>query len=43
MIVRYQRVTHLVVVDDGPWDVVRRLRRRGEGICLERLIDCFLS
>ena len=36
------RVTHLIVVEDGPWDLMRRLRRTGERIGLERLINCFL-
>jgi hypothetical protein len=36
------RVTHLIVVEDGPWDVVRRLRGVGERIGLERLVNCFL-
>ena len=36
------RVTHLIVVEDGPWDVVRRVRALGERIGLERLINCFL-
>ena len=36
------RVTHLLVVEDGPWDVLRRVRALGERIGLERLINCFL-
>ena len=36
------RVTHLIVEEDGPWDLMRRLRRTGERIGLERLINCFL-
>jgi hypothetical protein len=36
------RVTHLVVVEDGPWEVLRRLRSLGQRIGLERLINCFL-
>jgi hypothetical protein len=36
------RVTHLIVVEDGPWDAVRRLRTAGERIGLGRLINCFL-
>ncbi len=36
------RVTHLIVVEDGPWDVVRRVRTLGERIGLGRLINCFL-
>jgi hypothetical protein len=36
------RVTHLVVVEDGPWDVLRHLRALGERVGLERLINCFL-
>ena len=35
------RVTHLLEAEDGPWDVVARMRRRlGQGI-LGRLFDCF--
>jgi hypothetical protein len=36
------RVTHLVVVEDGPFDVLRRLREAVALIGLERLITCFL-
>jgi hypothetical protein len=35
------RVTHLIAVEDGPWDVLRRVRNAGERIGLERLIHCF--
>ena len=35
------RLTHLIQAEDGPWDLVVRLRRRaGEGV-LGRLLDCF--
>ena len=35
------RITHLLNAEDGPWDVVVRLRRRaGEGFWGE-LLDCF--
>ncbi len=35
------RVTHLLAAEDGPWDLVARLRARlGEGL-LGRLMDCF--
>jgi hypothetical protein len=35
------RLTHLVTEEDGPWDVIARLRGRlGSGM-LGRLIDCF--
>jgi hypothetical protein len=35
------RVTHLLYAEDGPWDVVVRLRRRvGTGFWA-RLLDCF--
>lgn len=35
------RVTHLVTAEDGPWDVVARLRRlAGQGMA-GRLLDCF--
>jgi hypothetical protein len=35
------RVSHLVVAEDGPWDVVVRLRRRAGAGMLGRLMDCF--
>jgi hypothetical protein len=35
------RVTHLLDAEDGPWDLVARMRRQlGQGI-LGRLFDCF--
>ena len=35
------RVTHFFQAEDGPWDVVVRLRRAvGDGV-LGRLLDCF--
>lgn len=35
------RITHLLVEEDGPWDLVIRLRRRlGDGFW-GRLMDCF--
>jgi hypothetical protein len=35
------RLTHLLVAEDGPWDVIVRVRRAaGEGM-LARLLDCF--
>jgi hypothetical protein len=35
------RITHLVSAEDGPWDMVVRLRRRaGDGV-LGRMMDCF--
>lgn len=35
------RITHLLSAEDGPWDVVVRLRRgAGEGF-LGQLLDCF--
>jgi hypothetical protein len=36
------RVTHLVVVEDGPFDLLRRVRELGARIGLERLLNCFL-
>jgi hypothetical protein len=36
------RVTHLAVVEDGPFDLLRRLREAGARLGLERLINCFL-
>jgi Protein of unknown function (DUF1360) len=35
------RLTHLVVAEDGPWDVVVRLRRWAGGGLLGQLMDCF--
>jgi hypothetical protein len=35
------RLSHLVVAEDGPWDVVVRLRRRAGAGMLGRLMDCF--
>lgn len=35
------RITHLVQAEDGPWDVIVRLRRAvGDGL-VGRLLDCF--
>jgi hypothetical protein len=35
------RVTHLLHAEDGPWDIVVRVRRRaGDGVG-GRLLDCF--
>lgn len=35
------RVTHLLNVEDGPWEVLERMRRRlGQGM-LRSLFDCF--
>ena len=35
------RASHLVVAEDGPWDVVVRLRRRAGTGMIGRLMDCF--
>jgi hypothetical protein len=35
------RVTHLLQAEDGPWDVVLRLRRAAGSTFLGRLLDCF--
>lgn len=35
------RVSHLVVEEDGPWDLVARLRARAGRGPLGRLMDCF--
>ena len=34
------RVTHLVVVEDGPWDLLVKFRRMASAIALERLVAC---
>ncbi|MEO8034970.1 MAG: hypothetical protein ABI837_11115 [Acidobacteriota bacterium] len=36
------RVTHLLVAEDGPWDVIARIRRLVDRVLLGRLINCFL-
>ena len=35
------RITHLLAAEDGPWDVMARLRRRAGSGSLGRLLDCF--
>ena len=35
------RVTHLLVAEDGPWDVFVRFRRATAVLRLRRLTDCF--
>lgn len=35
------RLTHLIVAEDGPWEVVARLRRGAGGGFLGQLMDCF--
>ncbi len=35
------RVTHLIVAEDGPWNVVARLRQRAGAGVLGQLMDCF--
>ena len=35
------RVTHLLVAEDGPWNVFIHLRRAAAVLRLERLTDCF--
>jgi hypothetical protein len=35
------RVTHLIVEEDGPWDIVARLRRLAGAGVLGQLMDCF--
>ena len=35
------RVTHLLVVEDGPWDLLVKLRRAASAVALERLVGCF--
>ena len=36
------RVTHLVVEEDGPWDVLRRIRGLLGGAGGQGLLNCFL-
>ena len=35
------RITHLLDAEDGPWDVVVRLRRRAAEGFWGQLLDCF--
>jgi hypothetical protein len=35
------RVSHLLACEDGPWDILARLRRRLGPSVLGRLMDCF--
>jgi hypothetical protein len=35
------RVTHLVVAEDGPWNLVTRLRQLAGAGALGNLMDCF--
>jgi hypothetical protein len=35
------RITHLLQAEDGPWDVVARLRRAAGDSFWGRLLDCF--
>lgn len=34
------RITHLVTAEDGPWEVVARLRRRAGSGVVGQLMDC---
>jgi hypothetical protein len=36
------RVTHLLVHEDGPWDVLVRVRGAAQKLHLDRLVRCFL-
>jgi len=35
------RITHLLEAEDGPWDLVVRLRRKAGDTFWGRLLDCF--
>ena len=35
------RITHLLQAEDGPWDLVVRLRRKADDTFWGRLLDCF--
>ena len=35
------RITHLLQAEDGPWDLVLRLRRRAGDRVFGQLLDCF--
>jgi hypothetical protein len=36
------RITHLIVVEDGPWALLRRMRQAASTAGLDRLVNCFL-
>jgi len=35
------RITHLLQAEDGPWDIVVRLRRAADNSFWGKLLDCF--
>jgi hypothetical protein len=35
------RITHLLAAEDGPWDIIFRLRRKLGNAFFGRLMDCF--
>lgn len=35
------RITHLLASEDGPWDIVARLRAALAGSAFARILDCF--
>jgi hypothetical protein len=35
------RLTHLIVAEDGPWNIVARLRQRAGAGVLGQMMDCF--
>jgi predicted acyltransferase len=35
------RITHLLTAEDGPWEIVVRLRRLAGATVLGKLMDCF--
>jgi hypothetical protein len=35
------RITHLLQAEDGPWDIIVRLRRRAGNGLWGKLLDCF--
>jgi hypothetical protein len=35
------RLTHLIVAEDGPWNIVARLRQRAGAGVVGQMMDCF--
>jgi Protein of unknown function (DUF1360) len=35
------RITHLLAAEDGPWNIIARLRRKAGSSIMGNLMDCF--